>query len=141
VVLLLSTFSPPFGVSALSQHFEFPQLPPAVHDQPDGIAAHVGAEPLQISDAKRADHVVKGIFHHFGLGTPLRALPAGPFFEFAVGPSPDRKQVSEPGDDVMRAIIPAPGTGFQGFVVVLLGLFHDSFKADVPSDFVAGMVP
>jgi hypothetical protein len=52
MVFLLSPFSSPFGVSAPSQHFQPPLFPPAVHDQPDCIAAHIGAKLFQIGDAK-----------------------------------------------------------------------------------------
>ncbi len=140
VVSLLSPFSPPFGVSAFCQHFQFSLCPPAVHDQPDGIAAHIWAKPLHIGNSKRADHVFKGIFHHFGFGTALRSLPLSPILEFAVSSSPDRKKVSEPRHNIMRFLMPTRGAGFQSFVVVLLGLLHDPFKADVSSDFVTVMV-
>jgi len=68
VVFLLSLFSLPFGIPAFHQHFQFPLLPPAVHDQTNCIAAHIWAELLHIGNAKWTDHAVKGIFHQFGLG-------------------------------------------------------------------------
>jgi len=89
-------------------HFKSFLLPPAVHYHPDCIAAHIWTNPLYISDAERANYVGKGILNHFGLGATLRSLPFSPILEFAVSFTPDRKQVSKPRQDVMRALM-SPG--------------------------------
>jgi len=95
---------------------------------------------LHIGDAKGADHVTKGIFHHFGLGAASRALPFGPILEFAIGPPPYRKKVSEPWHYIMFLLMPARGTGFQDFIVVLFGLLYNPLKADVSTNLVTMVI-
>jgi len=227
MVSLLFFNALPFGIPAFAQHLQFALLPPAIHDQTDGVPAHTGAKPLHIGDPKRADHALERIFHQFGFGPSLRSLPFSPFLEFAVSPSPGGKKKrkpqscikdmarylqykcwsrfavpindfldptvggiqrsiekppyllpagkpmiphllccqgigivdycltldalhlrhprllqrwGKPREDIMLAPMPTRGTGFQGFVVVLLALFNDSFQADVSADLMAMMV-
>ena len=82
VVVIFSAFSAPFGVPTPSQHFQSPLLSPAVHDQPDCIATHIGAKLLHIGDAKGAVHSrgrcqyiqhisLAGPFHGFHVQFPV----------------------------------------------------------------------
>ena len=140
MVFLCLCFSPPFGISSLSQHLQPSLVPPTIHDQPDGITAHAGTKSLHVCDAKKADHFAKGIFHYFGLGTTQGPFPCSPILQFAVSSTVNREHVSEPRQDIMGALMPPLRTGFQNLVIVLFGLLHDSFKADVSSDLVAVLI-
>lgn len=89
VVFLLLIFPPPFGIPSPPKHFKSPLIAPAVHNQPDGITAHIWANPFHIGNAKGADHVFKGIFHHFSLRAAFWPLPFRALLEFAVSSSPN----------------------------------------------------
>ena len=140
MVFLLSLFSPPFSVSALSQHLQPPLLPPSVHHKADGIPAHTRTKLLHIGDAKGVDHTLEHVFHQIGFGAAFRPLPFSPLLEFTVGPPPDRKKICEPRYYIMAPFKPIHGTGFQSFVIILLGLLHNPLKADVSPDFMTVVV-
>jgi len=57
----------PLGVSAFTQHFQPVLLPPAVHNQADGVPTHTGAELFNVRNAERADHIAEGVFNQIGL--------------------------------------------------------------------------
>jgi len=81
--------SAPSSIPDSSEHFQPSLIPPAVHDDPDGISAYTGAKLFHLRDAKRTHYVLKGIFHDFGLGPALWSRPFRPVFKFPIRSSPD----------------------------------------------------
>ena len=72
---------------------------------------------------------------------PRRApLPFGPILEFAIGPPPYRKKVSEPWHHIMFLLMPTRGSSFQNFIVVLFGLLDNPLKADVSTNLVTMVI-
>ncbi len=108
------------------------------------LADHVKADPwaslLDVAHSEWPGLRIDRSYDKRGL-CPARGFDlTGAALEFAIGTADDGKHMIEPGQEVVLALMPAPGAFLKDTIVVFLPLFNKPLQADVPPHFIALLV-